>query len=1265
MVVPQEEEAERKRKRKVTAEPVAEAPHRELDEFFNVPLFVDDEVDKSLRSWLQENAPRGSSAAQASFNLVQQIWKDGGELKAYLHWCLQPTEPHEKKVRNLFPLPLWHDDVLHLTEAIQDLDRDPNEVRKREQGETRSQAQRAQRLKGLKTWHGLIVVALNFMHGCRARPDKGPPPGSAAIATQEAALTRLWDKLKVFMDDKGKKGVPRTPLFDWQHELGELKVSYTGEVVEKAMPLTLRQILPGLPSPEQGGMVDLCQVLPGDLAERIQDPARLVKEDFDGPMPKPRVLCGDDEWPLVAKAMYERGLVGEVTSVPKVNGRFVMNGAFGVTKAGKTIDTGEDVLRLIMDLRATNWLLEQVNGDTALLTGAATFQRVVIEENDTLLVSGEDLTAAFYLFKLPAAWMDYMVLGKPVERSVLGLEGPGEVYLGLKVLPMGWHSSVGLMQAAHRRIALGSPFEGGAGLCELAEINRKTEFPSLDESAGWSIYLDDTTILEKVKERAVESLKGKLPEEQRKLRAAYSWWGIPTNESKALVREQEAERLGAVLNGKVGVLRTSTERALELVSLGSWIRSQEFVDRKSLQIYAGKAVHILQFRRCLFSVMEVIFTTIAQEGRNCPVKEPLRSEMLLLEMLLPMAQFNMKAQIDPMVTASDASETGGGMCYASRLSRAGEEEAKRLLEGVKLEEKPKKDPARLDPNEKVLVIDLFAGIGGFTAALQRAGISWDHLLIVESDKNCRRLLRRTYPGAEFLNDVKLLDKKMLKKMIDKVPGITGILVGGGSPCQGLSKLSSLRAHLDDERSALFFEASRIFKEVEEIASLLNLWFLNLLENVVPDKADIKVMSKELGMRPVLVDSQYLSRARRPRLFWLSSTLEPAEDVSIQERENFDQVIYRGKVEPMASFLQEGCDWPGGLRDEKMRFPTFTRAIPRRRPPPDPVGLSSAEPAAKARWESDRFRFPPYTYHDDFMILSESCELRPLVADEREVLMGYPKGHTKKLWKKTPEKAEDKEEAEDVRLSAIGNAFHVKAVAVLLDHALSSMGLKQRAGTQVILDKFDEEEKEKDGKRGRSESQGQELEVKRESSDNDDALSVMGNLTLEKEERLSQSRELLEERCPPERLPKAVVAAFIRRQEFRGSDVRLDIGSLYRPDSVPRGSVQPGRWIWHVGTSYPFQQEEHINVLELRTIVHSFEWRARKANYGDLRSLHLSDSQVSLAVATKGRSSSRALNRLLRRFCSLQIATGVHPLLSWIESEDNPADEPSRRYEPKA
>ena len=590
----------------------------------------------------------------------------------------------------------------------------------------------------------------------------------------------------------------------------------------------------------------------------------------------------------------------------------------------------------------------------------------------------------------------------------------------------------------------------------------------------------------------------------------------------------------------------------------------------------------------MLSAMEVIFTVITKSGPECDIGNELREEMILLEMMLPCAQFNLKSKIDPMVTASDACETGGGLCYAPRLTREGEEEAKRMMEGEEPTEKKKEavKPTELQPNEAVLVVDLFAGIGGLTTSLEKAGIKWKALVIVEKDKDCRRLLRRKYPEAYFFSDVRRFDEKALRSIAKKVPNLSGIIVGGGSPCQGLSKLSSQRRHLNDQRSSLFYEASRIFKQVEKLSAELKLWFLKLLENVVADKGDIRSMSNDLGIRPVLVDARHLSRARRPRLFWVSVTLAPQDDVEVIEKNDFDVVIYKGPVEPMELFLEEGSDWPGGLRDESLRFPTFTRSIPRKSPPPDPVGLADAGKAALARWQTDGFRYPPYVYHDDFMVLSKEVELRPLTAVEREVLMGFPKGHVKLMLKKTPETKDEKRAAEDMMCSALGNSFHTNAVAALLDHCFFSMGLKERKGptevNQVSM-----------AMQVGPEAKGEAPETENEglNENEEETMSVMGAVTCEDLEKKAASAKIKEETLiPDEKLSQKLVAAYIRRQEYRGSDVRLDLGSLYRPDSFPRGSVQPGRWQWRVAHSYAFKEPERINVLELRALVLGFERR---------------------------------------------------------------------------
>ena len=64
-------------------------------------------------------------------------------------------------------------------------------------------------------------------------------------------------------------------------------------------------------------------------------------------------------------------------------------------------------------------------------------------------------------------------------------------------------------------------------------------FRSLEKKAmrdRWSLYLDDTSILEVLHAKVAEELSGKPSEEQERLRAAYSHWGIPYSPEKGKSR---------------------------------------------------------------------------------------------------------------------------------------------------------------------------------------------------------------------------------------------------------------------------------------------------------------------------------------------------------------------------------------------------------------------------------------------------------------------------------------------------------------------------------------------------------------------------------------------------------------------------------------------------------------------------------------------------------------------------------------------------------
>ena len=377
-------------------------------------------------------------------------------------------------------------------------------------------------------------------------------------------------------------------------------------------------------------------------------------------------------------------------------------------------------------------------------------------------------------------------------------------------------------------------------------------------------------------------------------------------------------------------------------------------------------------------------------------------------------------------------------------------------------------------------------------------------------------------------------------------------------------------------------------------------------------------------------------------------------------------MFQEKVEPLELVPDEGWRWPGAELNDGLKLPTFTRAIPRSRAPPKPAGMHLCSEETKRLWREDKMKFPPYTYLPHYLFVEKGNGERRRVAsaDERERLMGFPTGYTCALFKKEASNAEEEEEQEVARQAALGNSFHAVVVAVLLDLWMMFRGERcNHLGASKIVSRWHQLMGMNAGGLSEDEEGQADLPLTKSLTEDEMEESLLERLP---QKRIPRSMRLSgkEIEAQGEMLAERLIHEFLRRTEFRGSDVRLDVGTLYRPDVAPRSTINPRRWRWVTGASYPWRRREHINVLELRTVLQALEWRSRASQFHSCRVLHLSDSQVCLGVLTKGRSSSRKLNRILRRICSLCLALNAFPIWAWIASRLNPADAPSRRYEPK-
>lgn len=262
-------------------------------------------------------------------------------------------------------------------------------------------------------------------------------------------------------------------------------------------------------------------------------------------------------------------------------------------------------------------------------------------------------------------------------------------------------------------------------------------------------------------------------------------------------------------------------------------------------------------------------------------------------------------------------------------------------------------------------------------------------MVIESDRHCRRCIRRTWPGGSEYTDVAKLTKEDIKKELGKVEEPVLVVAGGGSPCQGLSKLSSERKHFQDERSGLFFSFADRLDDVKEVCKELSIRFVGLAENVVMDDGDRNDISFRLGWHPHLVEAADTSWVRRPRFYWLNRDVPETAWFELNKADVVVKVKIAGELEPEELWLPEGWSWE---HDQKSRLPTFTRPIKRKKPPPSPAGLKGCSREAQDRWSKDDYRFPPYTYKEGNMLKDGEGNLQKVPAESRELLMGFRRGN---------------------------------------------------------------------------------------------------------------------------------------------------------------------------------------------------------------------------------------------------------------------------------
>lgn len=147
------------------------------------------------------------------------------------------------------------------------------------------------------------------------------------------------------------------------------------------------------------------------------------------------------------------------------------------------------------------------------------------------------------------------------------------------------------------------------------------------------------------------------------------------------------------------------------------------------------------------------------------------------------------------------------------------------------------------------VLSLFDGIACGRLAFERAGIPVEKYYASEVDKYAIQVAQKNYPDIIQIGDVTKVDFEKYKD-VD--------IIIGGSPCQGFS-FAGKQLNFNDPRSRLFFEFVRAVKTINPK------YFL--LENVKMKQEFQDIISEQLGVKPVEINSSLVSAQNRKRLYW--------------------------------------------------------------------------------------------------------------------------------------------------------------------------------------------------------------------------------------------------------------------------------------------------------------------------------------------------------------------------------------------------------------
>lgn len=198
------------------------------------------------------------------------------------------------------------------------------------------------------------------------------------------------------------------------------------------------------------------------------------------------------------------------------------------------------------------------------------------------------------------------------------------------------------------------------------------------------------------------------------------------------------------------------------------------------------------------------------------------------------------------------------------------------------------------------VLSLFDGMSCGQIALNRIGIKVDNYIASEIKKHAIEITQFNFPNTLQVGDVTKLsyhDSKLYRNEEVVFEGKIDLFIGG-SPCTNLSfagdKSGLISSDLDsylelkkanhdfgNNESVLFWEYCRLLNETNPTHFLL--------ENVLMKKNWEDIITNQLGVQPIFINSKLVSAQERKRLYWTNIPhIEQPQDKNISYQDILEE-----------------------------------------------------------------------------------------------------------------------------------------------------------------------------------------------------------------------------------------------------------------------------------------------------------------------------------------------------------------------------------------